>query len=73
MSRRNDSVDGVFTKLHNSYYDVLKRRSSDYSKETNTQASLGRIHDRLDTIDEKIDAKFDKVNDDLKLIISKVK
>lgn len=34
MSRKNESVDGVFTKLHNSYFDVLNRRSPDSSKET---------------------------------------
>jgi len=44
MSRRNDSVDGVFTKLHNSYYDVLKRRSSDYSKETQDLEDVYQLH-----------------------------
>jgi hypothetical protein len=44
MSRRNDSVDGVFTKLHNSYYDVLKRRSSNSSKET---ADIERTYEKI--------------------------
>jgi hypothetical protein len=44
MSRRNDSVDGVFTKLHNSYYDVLKRRSSNPSKET---ADIERTYEKI--------------------------
>lgn len=44
-----------------------------YSKEVNTQSSLGRIHDRLDTMSETMDTKFDNIQTDLKTIISKVK
>lgn len=44
-----------------------------YSKEVNTQSSLGRIHDRLDTMSETMDNKFDNIQTDLKTIISKVK
>lgn len=32
MSRRNDTVDGVFTKLYSSYRDVAHRRPSGISK-----------------------------------------
>ena len=32
MSRRNDTVDGVFTKLYSSYRDVTHRRPSGISK-----------------------------------------
>jgi hypothetical protein len=34
MSRKNEAVDGVFTKLHNSYLDVTKRRATGGSKDT---------------------------------------
>lgn len=34
MSRKNESVEGIFTKMHNSYYDVIKRRSIESTKET---------------------------------------
>jgi hypothetical protein len=44
MSRKNETVDGVFTKLHNSYFDVAKRRSPDASKET---ADLERMYENL--------------------------
>lgn len=34
MSRRNDSVDGVFTKLYSSYRDITSRRPTGTSKST---------------------------------------
>lgn len=34
MSRKNEAVEGIFTKLHNSYYDVHNRKLSYSSKET---------------------------------------
>ena len=34
MSRRNDSVDGVFTKLYSNYRDITSRRPTGISKST---------------------------------------
>lgn len=34
MSRRNDTVDGVFTKLYSSYRDITNRRPDGLSKST---------------------------------------
>ena len=34
MSRRNDTVDGVFTKLYSSYRDITSRRSAGVTKST---------------------------------------
>ena len=34
MSRRNDSVDGVFTKLYGTYRDITSRRPTGISKST---------------------------------------
>ena len=44
MSRKNEAVEGIFTKLHNSYYDVSERKLSYSSKDTR---DLEDLYDHL--------------------------
>lgn len=46
--------------------------ANNYSKEVNTQASLGRIHDRLDQINETMDTKVENIQTDIKTILRTV-
>ncbi len=47
--------------------------SNTYSKETSTQASLSRIHDRMDKIGEDFQSGLHEIRADIKALIAKVK
>ena len=47
--------------------------SNTYAKEETMQNSLARVHDKMEKIGDKIDRRMDQIQEDIKLLIGKVK
>lgn len=71
----NNVRDGV--NMHMQLKDQFHRYQLDatntFAKETTLQASLGRIHDRLDDHSEKTEQNFKDLRDDIKELMMAVK
>lgn len=71
--KKLDKIEDDHSRIKEDLAHYKLHVSDNYSKEAITQASLGRIHERIDIGNDANEENFKIIREDIKTILSKVR